>query len=341
MNIVDKYFRDTLIELKNSPNKDKNPRSKYKDGTPAFTQFITQKTFTYDISKGEFPINTLRNTAIKGGWYDIEAIYQKQTNIIEEMHPSIHSWWEDFVVDKTWFFKDEQGDILGITKDTKPNYSGYFKCKRSIGQTYGHTVKRYDLMNKLLKGLEENAFGRRNIINLWQEQQMIEDPKALVPCAYETIWSVREEKWVIHSEKEKSSYSMDIVDFSKDPIESKPLNIRYIDLTLNQRSMDFLITSSINPTQYVMFGLAVCGHLTQATGIKHQLGTFQHNIQNLHVYDRHLWAIDELLNREPKEEQPKIKLLSNKNFYDYTIDDFKITIPLGIEKLSKQLELAI
>jgi thymidylate synthase len=104
--------------------------------------------------------------------------------------------------------------------------------------------------------------------------------------------------------------------------------------------MDYLMVSSINPIQYVMFGMAVCGHLTQATGIKHTLGIFTHHVQNLHVYDRHLWAIDELLNRETRE-QPKIELLVNKNFYDYTIEDFKITLPEGIEKLSKQLELAI
>jgi thymidylate synthase len=306
MNIADKYFIETLKELKNTSNVDVNPRAKYKDGTPANTKFITQKTFTYNISKGEFPINTLRNTAIKGGWYDIEAIYIKQTNIIEEMHPSIHSWWKDFVVISLIV----QGKICKDCEDLS------HLTRRSIGQTYGHTVQRYDLMNNLLNSLESNPFSRRHIINLWQEQQMIDDPKALVPCAYETLWTVRDE-----------IYLGDVL-------------IRYVDLTLNQRSMDYLMVSSINPIQYVMFGMAVCGHLTQATGIKHTLGIFTHHVQNLHVYDRHLWAIDELLSREIKE-QPKIELLVNKNFYDYTIEDFKITLPKGIEKLNKVLELAI
>lgn len=320
MNITDKYFRETLLELKNSPNKDKNPRAKYKDGAPAFTQFLTQKTFTYDISKGEFPINTHRNTAIKGGWYDIEAIYIKQTNIIEEMHPSIHSWWKDFVVSGMYV----SGKVCKDCEDMS------HLTRRSIGQTYGHTVKRYSLMNTLLSGLELNPFGRRHMINLWQEQQMIEDPSALVPCCYETLWTVREEDILIdYSYSGKSNGS---------PITK---TVRHIDLTMNQRSMDYLMTSSINPTQYVQFGMAVCGHLTHATGIKHQLGIFEHHVQNLHVYDRHLWAIDELLKREPKEEQPKIELLVNKNFYGYTIEDFKITVPAGIEKLSENLELAI
>jgi thymidylate synthase len=34
----------------------------------------------YDISKGEFPIPTLRNTAIKTGIKEILWIYQKQTS---------------------------------------------------------------------------------------------------------------------------------------------------------------------------------------------------------------------------------------------------------------------
>jgi thymidylate synthase len=316
MNIADKYFIETLKELKESSNIDVNPRAKYKDRTPAHTKFIIQKIFTYDISKGEFPINTLRNTAIKGGWYDIEAIYIKQTNIIEEMHPSIHSWWKDFSVRKQ-LINDGMGEPFW-TENTfrEKNNKELLRDVHSIGATYGHTVQRYDLMNNLLNGLEFNPFSRRHIINLWQEQQMIEDPVALVPCCYETLWSIRDE-----------IYLGDVL-------------IRYIDLTLNQRSMDYLMTSSINPTQYVMFGMAICGHLTQVTGIKHQLGVFIHHIQNLHVYDRHLWAIDELLSRETKE-QPKIELLANKNFYDYTIEDFKITFPKGIEKLSKELELAI
>lgn len=311
---ADKYYIETLIQLKESKNIDINPRAKWEDGTPAHTKFITQKVFNYDISKGEFPINTLRNTAIKGAWYDIEAIYIKQTNIIEKMHPSIHSWWKDFIVktlskeqihtkwlDWAYFKKDNEtyGDKMPIDFQ-----------ESSIGKTYGDTVNRYNLVNNLLKGLEFNPFSRRHIINLWQEQQMIDDPRALVPCCFETLWSVRGNKE------------------------------RFIDLTLHQRSQDFLITSSINPIQFVMLGMVVCGHLTHTTGIKYSLGNFQHSVQNLHVYDRHLWAIDELLCRKPKE-QPIIELLTNKNFYEYTIEDFKITLPFGIEKLSNKLELAI
>lgn len=290
---ADQYFLETLVEVRDKGEWDKNPRPKWEDGTPAHTKFITQKSFEYDISKGELPIISLRPTAIKGGWYDMEAIYQKQTNIIEEMHPSIQSWWEPFVVS---------------TRD------GWFGEKiSSIGQTYGHTVRRYDLVNKLLTKLQNDPYGRRHIMNLWQEQQMIEDPKALTPCAYETIWSATES-------------------------DNKEV---FIDLTLNQRSQDFLITASINPIQYVMLGFAVCGHLSHYTGKKYVLRKFKYNVQNLHIYDRHLWAIDEILGREVQTDRFEISLPVIKDFYDYRFEDFVIKKPGKIEPLSRTLEIAV
>lgn len=312
---ADRYLKETIVEILENGQWDKNPRTRWSDGFVAHSKFVTQKVYKYNISKGEFPINTLRTTSLKGAWHDIDAIYLKQTNILEEMHRSIHSWWKDFL--------GEDGTTLGAT--------------------YGHTVRRYDLMNKLLKGLEENPFGRRHSINLNQEQQKIDDPKALQPCAFETLWSVREEKWIIDSKESSNvSYSMCIIDFSKEPIDVNPLNIRYIDLTLIQRSQDLLVTSSINPAQYVMLGMMVCNHLTFKTGIKHEIGDLLHIVQNCHIYDRHSEVAKELLQREPTGLQPKIELACNpKDFYSHTVDDFIITGVKGIKDLTTKLELAI
>lgn len=290
---ADKYFIDILNEIKTSGEWDKNPRPKWSDGTPAHSKFITQKSFEYRIDKGEFPIISLRPTAIKGGWYDMEAIYQKQTNIVEEMNPLIQPWWRPFIVNTTELWFGEK--------------------KHDIGQTYGHTVKRYNLMNNLLRKLENDGYSRRHIMNLWQEQQMLEDPKALVPCAYLTSWSISEGK---NGEV-------------------------FIDLSLNQRSQDFMVTASINPIQYVMLGMAVCGHLSHYTGRKHILRKFKYDVQNLHIYDRHIFAIDELLQREVTTEKFDISLPVDKDFYNYKFEDFVITKPGKIEPLSQTLEIAV
>ena len=314
MNKADIYLRETLLEILEDGQVDKEPRPKWEGGTPAHSKFITQKVFQYDISKGEFPITTLRPTALKGAWYDIEAIYIKQTNIIEEMHPSIHNWWRDFVV-KTKIKRLYKNNNSFFTDDTD-EYEEVVE-EQSLGATYGSTVKRYKLVDKLLKGLEENPFGRRHIISMWQEQQMIDDPQALTPCAYETLWSVREyDKFEVHK--------------------------RFIDITLVQRSQDFAVTSSINPAQYTMLAMAVCNHLTYKTGIKHEVGKLLHIVQNCHVYLRHMDAVSELLDRKPTGKQPKIELICEpKDFYSHSIEDFKFSGLEGIEKLKTTLEIAI
>lgn len=276
MNKADQYYIGNLNAIVSDGCTDENPRPKYKDGTPAYTKFITQVSEIYDISKGEFPIPTLRNTAIKTGIKEILWIYQKQTNSLKIAHDMGIAWWDEWNV----------GD------DT-------------IGQRYGATVKKYDLMNKLLENLKNNPFGRRHLIELYQYSDM-EETKGLDPCAHLTEWSVR---------KKDGEY--------------------YVDLTLIQRSQDYLMASHINKIQYVALQMMVAGHLG------YKPGKFFHFMQNLHVYDRHFDAVEELLTREPLNTQPKLILKENKNFYDYTIDDFEVEGVENIKKLSNKLEIAI
>ncbi|WP_294203006.1 thymidylate synthase [uncultured Chryseobacterium sp.] len=280
---ADIYFHSILNEIIENGIWSKEPRTRWSDGSPAYYKSIKQKNLRYNILDGEFPVNTIRKTALRGAFYDIEAIYIKQTNLISEMHPSIHSWWLPFVV------KDD-----------------------SIGQTYGHTVKRYDLMNRLLFGMEHNPEGRRHIINLWQEQQMIEDPAALVPCAYLTEWSV----------------------------EVTP-NKNFVDQTLIQRSMDFLMTSSINPAQYVMLGMMVCNHLTWRTKKHHVLRMFEHHIQDIHIYDRHMMNLPLIKAARMDTKQPEIKMIAEtKDFYAHNWQSFKIFNQVKNE-VKLNLEIAI
>ena len=315
---ADKYLKETISEILENGQWDKNPRTKWEDGTPAHSKFITQQVFQYDISKGQYPINTLRTTALKGAFHDIEAIYIKQTNIIEKMHPSIHSWWKDFIV-----------KVYDRWMRTPPSpLEDKSTFLNSLGQTYGHTVYRYNLVDKLLKGLEENPFGRRHKISLWQEQQVIDDPKALEPCAGLTLWSVRSSAEAV---SEKNGLNVK-------GLQEK----RYIDLTLIQRSQDFVVTSSINSSQYTILAMMVCNHLTFKTGIKHEVGKLLHIVQNCHIYDRHIDSAKEILKRESTGLQPEIKLVCEpKSFYTHTVDDFQFTNLAGIKNLEKKLEIAL
>jgi thymidylate synthase len=242
----------------------------------AYSKFITGVFEEYDISKGEFPIPTLRNTAIKTGIKEILWIYQKQSSSLDVAREMGINWWDEWDI----------GD-------------------GTIGQRYGKTINRYQLINKLLIDLIDDPFSRRHIINMYQYSDLRET-KGLYPCAYETIWSVR-----------------------------KGGDDLILDMTLIQRSNDFITAGYINKIQYVALLMMVAGHCG------YKVGKFCHLVQNLHIYDRHFDAVTELLNKEPLDIQPKLILKENKNFYDYTIDDFEIVGVEGITKINSKLELAI
>jgi len=277
MNKADKYYIQNLKNIIWEGSWDENPRPKYSDGTPAHSMFITQVFEEYDIAKGEFPITTLRNTAIKTGIKEILWIYQKQTSSLEVARGLGINWWEE------WNIGDD-----------------------SIGQRYGATIKRYDLINKLLDGLVNDPFGRRHIISMYQYVDL-EETNGLFPCAYEILCSVR-----------------------------KVGEDKVLDMTLVQRSNDYLVAGYINKVQYLALQMMVAGHCG------YKVGKFCHLVQNLHIYDRHFDGVTELINRTPLDSDlPYIELTENKNFYDYTIEDFKVYNVDKITKLSSELELAI
>lgn len=277
INKADQYFIENLKNILENGVDDINPRPRYKDGTPAHSKFITQVFETYDLSKGEFPITTLRDNAIKTGIREILWIYQAQSNQLEVAHKMGIKWWDDWNV----------GD-------------------GTIGQRYGATVDRYQLLDNLLNSLENDPFSRRHIMNMYQEYDLHET-EGLFPCAYETLWSVR----------------------------SSNDNKLFLDMTLIQRSSDYIMAGYINKAQYVALMMMVAGHLG------FEIGKFSHLVQNLHIYDRHIDAANEIINRVPLEIQPTMVLESKRDFYEYTLEDFKVMGTEGIKKIISPLEIGI
>lgn len=259
MTIADNNFKKLCTEILNSGNNTlgEKVRPKYTDGTPSHTYFVNQVFEKYDLSKGELPILTLRQTAWKSGIKEVLWIYQDQSNNLDLLKEKYSiTWWDEWDI----------GD-------------------RTIGQRYGATVKKYDLMNKLLKALKEQPYGRRHIINLYQESDLAAS-QGLHPCAMETQWSVRD---------------------------------GFLDMTLIQRSSDVAVANAINKIQYVALQMMVARHVGLEAGV------FCHYVNNAHIYDRHIDQVKELISRNPQENGEKIRLVLNPdktNFYDFTLEDF-------------------
>lgn len=103
---------------------------------------------------------------------------------------------------------------------------------------------------------------------------------------------------------------------------------------LNQRSNDVLTANNWNVVQY-----AVLLHMfAQVSGLK--VGELVHVIADAHIYDRHVPIVKKIL-QNPKYPAPKFWINPEvKNFYDFTVDDFKLE---GYEynKLEDKIEVAV
>lgn len=297
----DNYHKVVLQDILDRGTKDENPRPHYEDEvtikdnmiyfkddyigkvenlggrlvkrnnkdylcTPAHTLSVNHVVQTYDLSKKEFPVETLRPIAWKSAIKEILWIYQMQSNKLSDLHKMGIKYWDEWDV----------GD-------------------GTIGCRYGATVKRWDLMNNLLNGLKKDPFGRRHIINLWQEADFRDETggtdKGLNPCCYETIWNVRR---------------------AND-------GELYLDMLMNQRSSDYEVSSCINELQYVALMMMV------AHECKFKLGVFTHVMENVQIYDRHIEQAKEIINREPIDCKPHLALNAiGKDFYSIKADDFML-----------------
>ena len=278
MTKADKYLGSDIKNILENGYKDVDPRPCYEDGTPAHTISVNHVVRKYDLSKGEFPICTLRHQAWKTGIREIITIYQHPTNVISEMEEMGVTWWNPWDI----------GD-------------------GTIGQRYGATVKRYDLVNNLIADIKKDPYGRRKVMSLWQESDLRET-EGLAPCAFLTIWNVRDE---------------------------------YLDMCLIQRSGDMLTASGaggINEIQYA----ALLMMIAKTTGYKP--GVFTHLVANEQIYDRHVDNAHEMIRRgeeaaakEAETDQLPMLVLNKEagcEFTDITLDDFEL---LNYELMKPQL----
>lgn len=281
LNKMDSYLLQNIERIESSGYKDENPRGRYEsDGEPSHCISIRGGVYEiFDIEKGELPVTLTRQIPLKSTIGEIMTFYKDQSNKIE-----------DFEKNKCGFWK--QWDIGDGT----------------IGGRYSYTIKEYDQMNTLLKGLVEDPFSKRHVIDLWQLEHL-NKLEGLKPCWWSSMWTVS----VVDGEK-------------------------YLDLTLISRSSDLLVAGTgINQLGYVALQMMVSKHCG------YKVGLFETYRKNVHVYDRHLPQLEETIKRLINMSEDKIlrtpQLILNvpdgTNFYDIEIDDFEL---INYEPIKPQLE---
>ncbi len=274
MSKADFIFKKNIKKILTDGVWSEQARPKYKNGKTANSKYITGAFAEYDLAKGEFPITTLRPIAINSAIKEVFWIYQDQTNELAILNDKYGvRYWNDWEVKQTG----------------------------TIGERYGAIVKKHDIMNKILKQLEENPWNRRNVISLW-DYEAFEKTEGLLPCAFQTMFDVRRVNGEI-----------------------------YLDATLTQRSNDMLVAHHINAMQYVALQMMIAKHF----GWK--VGKFFYFVNNLHIYDNQFEQAEELLRREPVVCQPHLVLNvpDKTNFFDIKPEDFEL---LDYEPVKPQLK---
>lgn len=183
MTKADTIFKDYIRKIMEEGVWSEQARPKYKDGRTANSKYITGAFMEFDLSKGEFPITTLRPIAIKSAIKEMLWIYQDQSNSLDLLEDkyNVHYW-------NDW----EVGD------------------SRTIGQRYGAVVKKHDITNKILNQLEANPWNRRNIISLW-DYDAFEETEGLLPCAFQTMFDVRRVEGEIYLDATLTQRSNDML----------------------------------------------------------------------------------------------------------------------------------
>ncbi len=165
MSMADRIFIDMCKDIleNGTSTEGEKVRPRWEDGTPAYTIKKFGVVNRYDLSK-EFPILTLRKTALKSATDEMLWIWQQKSNNIHDLHS--HIW-------------DEWADADG-----------------SIGKAYGyqlgvkHQYKEgmMDQVDRVIYDLKNNPFSRRIMTNIYVHQDLHE--MNLYPCAYSMTFNV-------------------------------------------------------------------------------------------------------------------------------------------------------
>ncbi|MGN0378867.1 MAG: thymidylate synthase [Butyrivibrio sp.] len=169
MSYADKVFIDMCRDvLENGTSTEgEKVRPHWDDGTPAYTIKKFGVINRYDLGK-EFPIITLRKTALKSATDELLWIWQQKSNNINDLHSHIWDSWAD-----------ESGSI--------GKAYGY-----QLGVKHQYKEGMMDQVDRVIYDLKNNPFSRRILTNIYVHQDLHE--MNLYPCAYSMTFNVTQKK---------------------------------------------------------------------------------------------------------------------------------------------------
>ena len=165
MSYADKIFVENCREILDNGFSDGalDVRPRWEDGSPAHTIKKFGIVNRYDLSR-EFPIMTLRRTALKPCVKELLWIWQQKSSNIRDLDSHIWDQWAD-----------ENGSI--------GKAYGY-----QLGVKHRYPEGDFDQVDRVLYDLKHNPQSRRIMTNIYNHHDLSE--MALYPCAYSVTFNV-------------------------------------------------------------------------------------------------------------------------------------------------------
>lgn len=305
MNQYDTQYNQLISRISNEGvwDKDQDVRTKWEDGTPAYTKSVISAQLTFDNT--EVPILTTKKCGWKTPIQEMLTFWQKKMHTMKVMHDAGVTIWDEWeITEGEWAgtIGPSYGYQLAQQWRKVPNttivneliVSGYLNNPLIEDREY----VLLDQVDYLLYQLKVNPSSRRHVTSLWGVEYL--DNMALNPCVWSTQWLVKENK---------------------------------LHLIVQIRSNDLALGNPYNVFQYYVLQRM----FAQVTG--YELGSLTFNINDAHYYERHEEELLEQITR-PTHELPTLWINPEiTNFYDFTIDDFRLENYTSGEKIKYEVAI--
>lgn len=162
MNKADLLYKELVEDIQKNGSWDKGEqvRTKYADGSPAYTKHIFGKQIVFE--EGEIPLLTTKFVGWKTATKEMYLFWVKQTTLAADFEELACTIWRE------WY--------------------GHYTTGYGIGKSYGYQLKKYKQVEELIYQIENNPQSRRLMTSFWSPEDIGE--KALQECAMQTTWNV-------------------------------------------------------------------------------------------------------------------------------------------------------
>ena len=216
--------------------------------------------------------------------------------------------WKTSILEILWIWQQKSNVVADLQKVGVHIWDEWTMEDGTIGKAYGYQLgkkcrklKQFDIPSQdkriesisFFKKIDQVDYLLDQLVNNPSSRRHITtlwniddlDDMSLNPCVHSTQWFVKENK---------------------------------LHLTVKARSQDMALGNPFNVFQYNVLQRMIA----QVTG--YELGEYNYTMGDAHVYTRHIEDITKQIEREPFEA-PQLWINPEvKNFYDFTIDDFKL-----------------